>query len=147
MAPTTMKTVPSGRLEVRMNGASVVGGTEGATTTKAPARVGRFLGNLFVPVDAPVIRAIDEAFEPSPVTTNCDSDAVPVAFAFPLVIDESSSFDFVAAAALDDCEASWEETASERSGSLVCADAIVMKRERAAAESSGKRVNRMLCRV
>ena len=129
-----------------MNGASVVGGTEGATTTKAPARVGKFLGSLFVPVEAPVIRAIDEAFEPSPVTTNRDSVAVPVALVPVLVVLALSSLDLVAAAALEDCEASCDETASSRSGSLVCADAVDAKRAMATAESSGSCKNRMMFR-
>src|SRR4051794_33770794 len=51
MAPTTINTVPSGRLEVRINGASAVGGTEGATILNAPERVGR-------PVSAPPVVAV-----------------------------------------------------------------------------------------
>jgi hypothetical protein len=44
MAPTMMKTVPSGSLDCCMNGALAVGGTEGATY--APASVGKSVAVL-----------------------------------------------------------------------------------------------------
>jgi hypothetical protein len=65
MAPTTIKTVPSGSLLVCMYGALAVGGTEGATITYAPDRVGR-------PVKAPSAVAV------VPVMTGADVDTPPV---------------------------------------------------------------------
>jgi len=61
MAPTTMKTVPSGREEVRMNGASAVGGTDGATIENAPERVGRPEGSAPPDVadDPPVMTGME----------------------------------------------------------------------------------------
>jgi hypothetical protein len=50
MAPTTMKTVPSGRVETCMYGAFDVGGTEGATILYSPVIDGR-------PVRAPPVVA------------------------------------------------------------------------------------------
>jgi hypothetical protein len=64
IAPTAMKTVPSGRGLCCMKGAFWVGGTEGATILNAPVNVGRFVGStgsvpLFVSDDPPVMTGID----------------------------------------------------------------------------------------
>jgi hypothetical protein len=73
MAPTIIKTVPSGRFDCCINGASAVGGTEGATITKAPLRVGKLVAPELSPDEpAPVIVgtlpvAEEEEEEPPPV--------------------------------------------------------------------------------
>lgn len=82
MAPTTMKTVPSGRLLVCMYGALAVGGTDGATITNAPDNVGR-------PVKAPPPAAAEppvidgtemaDPVEPDPVITIFGADDEPAA--------------------------------------------------------------------
>ena len=66
MAPTIMKTVPSGRVLVCMNGALAVGGTVGVTAFTAPDRVGRPVGR------APFVVAV------VPVMTGMEPDDGPV---------------------------------------------------------------------
>jgi hypothetical protein len=82
MAPTTMKTVPSGRVLCCMKGACLVSGTTGVTTVAIPVKVGRFdgsegrapvsvpdvppvmvgIGAVFVPVEPPVIEILEPVF-------------------------------------------------------------------------------------
>lgn len=74
MEPTTMKTVPSGRLDVCIYGAFDVGGTEGATIMYSPVIEGRPVGRAppLVAEEPPVIVGIEpvaEADEPEPVIT------------------------------------------------------------------------------
>lgn len=57
IAPTAMKTVPSGRLLVFMKGASFVSGTMGVTIEAIPVSVGRSVGS---PVS-------DDPADPEPV--------------------------------------------------------------------------------
>ena len=110
MAPTAMKTVPSGRLLVCMYGALAVGGTEGGTITYAPESVGSPVGRAppVVAVFPPVITGIDPdvaADEPDPVITTVDdcmlllSDVCPV---FVVVVDPVSDV-------LSDCVAVEED--------------------------------------
>jgi hypothetical protein len=91
MAPTTIKTVPSGRLLVCMYGALAVGGTEGETIEYAPDKVGRpvstpsvtaafdvaaMLGtlvNLVADVPEPVIVTPAAELEPEPVPVPADA--------------------------------------------------------------------------
>lgn len=73
MAPTIMKTVPSGSLDCFMNGALAVGGTEGLTY--APARVGKSVAVSVFVSDEPVIVGtvaefvFEDAVEPDIVGT------------------------------------------------------------------------------
>jgi hypothetical protein len=53
IAPTMMKTVPSGSLDCFMNGALAVGGTDGLTY--APARVGKSVAVSVLVSDGPVM--------------------------------------------------------------------------------------------
>jgi hypothetical protein len=77
IAPTAMKTVPSGRLLCCMKGAFCVGGTDGATIENAPLNVGKFVGSvgsapLSVPDDPPVMTGMDSVLvpvDPTPVIT------------------------------------------------------------------------------
>jgi hypothetical protein len=89
MAPTTIKTVPSGRLLVCMYGALAVGGTEGETIENAPDKVGRpvstpsvtaafvvaaMLGTLVNPVaDVPEPVIVTPAAELEPVPDPADA--------------------------------------------------------------------------
>ena len=71
-APTMMKTVPSGKLDVCIYGAFDVGGTDGATIRNSPEIEGRPVGRAPPPVaeEPPVIVGIEpvaEADEPEPV--------------------------------------------------------------------------------
>ena len=72
MAPTAMKTVPSGMLETCIYGAFEVGGTEGATITYAPVIEGRPVGKAppVVADEPPVIVGMEpvaETEDPEPV--------------------------------------------------------------------------------
>lgn len=77
MAPTAMKTVPSGKLETCMYGALDVGGTDGATILNSPEIEGRPVGKP-PPVVAelpPVIVGIvpvAETEEPPVIRTEVD---------------------------------------------------------------------------
>ena len=72
MAPTAMKTVPSGAVETCMYGAFEVGGTEGATMMNSPVIDGRPVGKAppVVAEDPPVIVGME------PVTETPDPDPV-----------------------------------------------------------------------
>lgn len=78
IAPTTMKTVPSGKLLVCMKGALAVGGTDGATIWYAPDSVGRPVKAPSAVAVVPVITGADVATPPvvpEPViTTPLDED-------------------------------------------------------------------------
>jgi len=152
MAPTTMKTVPSGRVDGRMNGASAVGGTEGATITNAPAKVGRSLGSENTPVDPPpVIMAtedIEEAEEPAPVMTGIVVFvfvSAAVVWAVLLVpVGVTVGLLSVAVGVLVDFAVL---VLSDKFGSLEevsCAEAVMANMEMATAESSGRCKNFML---
>jgi hypothetical protein len=165
MAPTAMKTVPSGRFETCRYGALAVGGTEGATILKAPARVGRPVGRAppFAAEEPPVMVGTAPIADPAdpPVMVTPEgcvvapvcaaggaglpvadpvSDADPV---FGAVFAESGVLGCVAAAlgcaAALDCAAA----ALERLGRLggcegSAADAVITSSETATAvESSG----------
>lgn len=170
-APTTMNTVPSGRLDVRMKGAPAVGGTEGATMTNAPDRVGSPLGSAPPSVAElpPVMTGTEPVVapdDPEPVMTTVGEgpvDVAPVDFTllefvvFPSAevgpVDVAAAADvcFVAdcvssvvAAVSADLAAAWEDKAFERLGSAVSAAVDIAKREIAAAESNGNREKRMM---
>lgn len=87
IAPTTMKTVPSGRLLVCMNGALDRFGTVTVKATTAPVRVGRPVRAASVVAEVPVIVGTvpEEAAEPDPVieTVLADELAVVVAEVVP----------------------------------------------------------------
>jgi len=142
MAPTTMKTVPSGREEICMNGASAVGGTVGATILNAPARVGRPVRappSVFVPPPVIEIGGTDPvgAADPEPVIFAVGDgplELAPPVVLVPLVLS------LLAVSADLDCAC--DCNASERFGSLEsCAYVENAKNERATAESSGNREN------
>lgn len=135
MAPTTMKTVPSGRLLCCMKGAWLVFGTMGVTILPTPVNVGRLVGSdgrapAFVPAaddPDPVIvgGAVFVPFVPLPVIEIFAAvSAAPVAFAvftedFPFVcVADDRLGRFVGAAPCADAPIVSSETASavERSG-------------------------------
>jgi hypothetical protein len=147
MAPTTMKTVPSGRWDTCMYGAPAVGGTEGAAIVNAPAMVGRSEGMaLLMPVwPEPVIVGAAPVKTPEEPPVMC---AVVVCIEVPVfasVVDAVFA-DFVLAVLLLVAVASAEDadcTREEMSGTpvsvlLPCADAIA--RSPAPAKRSGMRV-------
>lgn len=72
MAPTTMKTVPSGMVLCCMKGACLVLGTTGVTIVATPVNVGRFVGSDGSPVAALVVE--DVSFG----TVAADVPVVPV---------------------------------------------------------------------
>lgn len=94
MAPTTMKTVPSGRLLVCMYGAFAVGGTDGATTTYPPDKVGNPVRAPSLLAVVPVMTGAVEACPdvPDPVMTTPVEDAA--ALVVPVLLEPV----FVAAA-------------------------------------------------
>jgi hypothetical protein len=160
MAPTAMKTVPSGILETRINGASAVGGTDGATITNAPARVGRPLGRPppSVALPPPVITGTDtdEAADPEPVILPVGEGPVDVAEVFDagwVVLDPSSPDALVGSAlpvcfaAAEDLEADCDDAALGREGRdlSVWAEAEYTKRVMAAVESNCNRENFIPC--
>jgi len=144
-APTTINTVPSGREEVRMNGASAVGGTVGATTLNAPERVGR-------PVSAPpavcVPPPVIEIAGTDPVVAAADPPPVifpvgdgPVDVPVILLVPELVGAEVAVSADFSDA---CDDNASDRFGgpsAVCCANVENANRDMAAAESSGNREN------
>jgi hypothetical protein len=94
MAPTMMKTVPSGRLDCCINGASAVGGTGGATITKPPLSVGKLVGPVTdwefegdLEADESILDALDvwsEDWEAVLEAVVCDEDDGGIVCAFVL---------------------------------------------------------------
>jgi hypothetical protein len=84
MAPTTIKTVPSGRLLVCMYGALAVGGTEGETIEYAPDKVGRPVSTpsvsaafVVVAMLGTLVNPVADVPEPVIVTPAADVEPVP----------------------------------------------------------------------
>jgi len=139
MAPTTMKTVPSGRLLCCMKGAWLVFGTMGVTILPMPVNDGRLVGSdgrgaPFVPAaddPDPVIvgGAVFVPFDPPPVIEIFPPVLVPV-FAAPVVF---AAFGEVFPSV---CPA--DERWGRFVGAAPCADAPIVSSETAnAAERSG----------
>jgi hypothetical protein len=151
-----MKTVPSGRLETCMKGASAVGGTEGAIIWKAPESVGRPLGRPppVVAVPAPVITGIDPVAvfdSPEPVMTPVGDGPVVVS-SVPLAAALSVALPVVCPASGEEAEAAEfaadrDASPFERFGSDVssAANVAMVKKEIATTESSGIREDLMTC--
>jgi hypothetical protein len=143
MAPTTMKTVPSGRLLCCMKGAWAVSGTMGVTITPTPVNVGRLVGSdgrppAFVPAaddPNPVIvgGAVFVPFTPPPVIEIFPPALVPVfAPVFAAGVDfavSAEDFPFVCVAG---------DRLGRFVGAAPCADAPIVSSETAStAERSG----------
>lgn len=149
-APTTMKTVPSGRLLVCINGAFFVDGTIGVTTVAIPVSVGRSVGRpaASVPVDPPVMlgtEAVSVPVEP-PVMEMADLPVPVVLAAAPVVA--ALVFPVVAADVLPVFVAF---VALERLGRPVapasCAIAPMARETASAAESKGVLRNNLMMYV
>jgi hypothetical protein len=129
MAPTTMKTVPSGRLLCCMKGAWLVFGTMGVTILATPVNVGRLVGSdgrapAFVPAaddPDPVMLGIGAEFVPF--------DPLPVIEIFPPVLEPVFAAGVVFAAFAEDFPA--DERLGRFVGAAPCADAPIASSETA----------------
>lgn len=148
IAPTTMKTVPSGRFDTCMKGASAVGGTEGATIWNAPESVGSPEGRAppLVAVPPPVMLGTvpDVAADPEPVILAVGEGPVDVLVILFALVESVLSAEVVlsilAVALTDsaDLDAACELRAFERFGRVEdAAEADIANSEMAAADRSG----------
>lgn len=113
-----------------MKGASLVGGTEGATIENAPDNVGRLDGRpvSVLVVDAPVMVGIDCVFVPvvpEPVITTFEAVPVSVAFADPVFVAVAEVFP----PAFDVCVAIERFGRAESVAAADCATAPIVRRE------------------
>ena len=163
MAPTAMNTVPSGMCETCIYGAFAVGGTEGATITKAPVIEGKPFGSPVSEPDAelpPVIVGmvpVTEAEEPPVIAIVVDWIDCPVFVVAaaesvfePVPVFEAVFAESVLAGAVDDAAASLSDfAADERLGTPppeVVSAAMGAARSAAAMRAkNGDRENFMIC--